>query len=89
MQVFDTVIWLAFSLLLVVLGLFPNAVVIIKSLIGIESSVNCVFLLIIFFLIIELFSMSVKISIMEYKLKSAIEFFAVMNNIDKENNDNK
>ena len=83
MQVFDTIVWVAFSVLLVLLGAFPRIVMIIKSLIGIESSVNCVFLLIIFFLIVEQFGLSVKLSIMEYKFKNAIEHISVIDNINK------
>lgn len=81
MQVFDSIIWILFSVMLVIIGVFPDIIVYVKSLIGIESSVNCVFLFVSFFLIIELFALSVKISNMEFKMKNAVEYFSVLDNI--------
>lgn len=85
MQVFDSLVWILFSVMLVFIGVFPQMIGYVKTIIGIESSVNCVYLIIIFFLIIQVFSLSVRLSLTEYKLKNAVEYFSVMHNIKNTN----
>lgn len=64
----DTLFWLFFALLLLVLGIFPQIAAFFSKLIGIESPSNFVFVSIIFLLIVKLFLMSVKLSVLENKV---------------------
>lgn len=89
MQMFDSIIWILFSVMLVITGVFPDTASYVKSIIGIESSVNCVFLFVSFFLFIEIFSLSAKMSNLEYKMKNAVEYFSVMDNIKSSDSEKK
>lgn len=88
MQVFDSVVWILFSVMLVLLGLFPDIAISVKKLIGIESTVNCIFLFIFLFVIVEVFSLTVKLSKVDFKVNNGIEYFSVMENLKENKTDN-
>jgi len=67
-QIHDGLFWFLFSILLLVMSIFPSAVVWVSSLLGIQSAVNFVFLCIIALLIIKVFYQSIRVSILEFKL---------------------
>lgn len=73
MQIDDAVFWVVFSLGLIVLAVFPNLVYILTDITGMQSPANLLFLVIIFVLIVKIFSMSVKISILESKLSKLVQ----------------
>ena len=62
MRTEDSVFWLVFSLVLVLMGLLPGAVEWLAGLIGFMSTANMVYLIVIFLLIIKLFLMDQRIS---------------------------
>ena len=62
MRTEDSVFWLIFSLILVLMGLLPGAVTGLAELMGVISAANLVFLIVIFLLIIKLFLMDQRIS---------------------------
>ena len=62
MRTEDSVFWLTFSLILVLMGLFPGAVEWLAVQIGFMSTANMVYLIVIFLLIIKLFLMDQRIS---------------------------
>ena len=64
MRTEDSVFWLLFSLILVLMGLLPNAVSALAGLIGVMSAANLVFLIVIFLLFIKLFMMDQRISVL-------------------------
>ena len=68
MSINDAVFWVVFGLMLIILAVFPQVVYRLADLIGIQSPANLLFLVIIFLLIIKVFSMSVSISRLEEKL---------------------
>lgn len=86
MSIDDSLFWILFCLFIVVIGLFPKIMMEGARKIGVESPVNFVFLIIIFILIIKLFSQSIKLSQMENKLKNVIQQIAIR---EKELNDKK
>lgn len=72
-----SIFWVLFSGFLVLMSILPEAVTWAAGLLGFESPANMVFLMIVFLLIIRLFSMTVKISQMEQKLKKLVQHIAI------------
>ena len=61
------VFWFCFSSILVLMGVFPKIITIISKILGFQSPINMVFLIIIFILIIKLFFNTIQISALENK----------------------
>ncbi|MDD6070733.1 MAG: DUF2304 domain-containing protein [Clostridiales bacterium] len=64
----DTVFWICFAVLIAVLGTIPEVASWMATLLGIQSPVNLVFLVIIGLLIEKLFTISVTLSMLEEKV---------------------
>ena len=77
MQIADVVFWLVFALALICMSIFPETVAWFTDLIGVQSPVNFVFLVVIFLVIVRCFSLSVKVSSLEAKLSDLVEDVAV------------
>jgi hypothetical protein len=67
-QIRDGVFWFLLSALFLVMSIFPQAVIGLSRLIGIESPANLVFLGIIAIVLVKNFLLSAKISQLEYNL---------------------
>lgn len=78
MLISHTVFWSLFAIGLVVLGIFPGIAIWAAGLLGIESPANFVFLVMIFLLIVKLFTSSVKIARLDHKLTELSEHIALM-----------
>lgn len=72
-----SIFWILFGGVLAIVGIFPGIMAWASDLLGIMSPANMVFLLVIFLLIIKLFSMTVKLSIMEHKLRKLTQHIAI------------
>lgn len=83
-QIEDTIFWIVFSALLIIISIFPQIADFCTRLLGIYSTVNFIFLFIIFVLIVKLFLMTIKISQLENKIKELVQNYAIKNN--KKNN---
>lgn len=68
MQLQDSLFWLLFSLVLVLLGVFPNIAVSLANLLGVMSPANLVFLIVIALLVYKVFALSSRISDLDSKL---------------------
>ena len=68
MRIQDSIFWIIFALIAVLLAIFPQIVYWMTSMLGIESPVNFVYLVFIFLAYIKLFSAVTKISALENKL---------------------
>lgn len=77
MKIGDSIFWIYMPIILFLFCLFPKVAQNISKLIGIESTVNFIFLVIIFCLLIKMFLLSVKISILEHKFEEAISQYAI------------
>ena len=53
MKIEHTIFWMIFSVVLIVMGVFPQMVYVVSEWIGFQSTVNMVFLMIIFILIVK------------------------------------
>ena len=73
----DTFFWIIFSLILVILSIFPDIAFYLSDLLGFQSPINLVFLVIIFILIINQFYMSLKISRLTIKQKELVQAIAI------------
>ena len=80
----DAIYWIVAAVLLFILSVFPGIAVYASVLLGIQSPANFVFLVMIFLVLIKLFSLSVDLSVQKYRLNSLIERLAI---IHKDNSD--
>lgn len=78
-------LWIVFAIGMIVIAVFPEVVYFFTSLIGIESPTNAVYLVVIFVMLILIFYLFMKTSVLENKLNKMIENFA----IDKEKHKNE
>lgn len=85
MRTEDSVFWLVFSLILVVMGLLPNAVSALARFIGVMSAANLVFLIVIFLLIIKLFLMDQRISALQRQVTDTAQAEAIRRRRETEN----
>lgn len=84
-RIVDASFWVLFSLALIVLAVFPDFALFLSETIGVASTVNFVFLVVIFLLLIGLFLLSVKVSKLESKIIDMAGAIAI-NNKDKISN---
>ena len=68
MQIEYAISWSLFSAGLLVLGIFPEIVIWVSKLVGVESPANMLYLCIIFVLILKQFSTTVKLSKMNRQI---------------------
>lgn len=76
----DTLYWLFFCSLFLILSIFPQLASIISSLLGIESPANLVFLIFIFLLLVRVFQLSVSISHIESRFDDLVRTVAIKEN---------
>jgi len=73
----DTVFWILFSAFLVLMSLFPKVVEWGAKILGVQSPVNFIFLAIIFVLILKVFRMTMKLSVLESKIAAFAQSYAI------------
>lgn len=76
-QIESSVFWIGFSTLLLFLSIFPQVAEAVADLLGIYSTVNFIFLFVIFVLFIHQFTNSIKISQLEDRIKELTQEIAV------------
>ncbi len=80
----EAIFWVLFSFILLIMSIFPQVPAWIAYKMGFVSTVNLIYLVIIFLLIIKTFAMSRKISELEEKLKQLVQNIGINNN-EKDN----
>lgn len=83
-QIDDIIFWLLFSVVMVVLALIPQIATWAADLLGVMSPVNLIYLVIIFVLLLKLFSVSIRFSQLEAKIKTLTQEIAVRECIEKD-----
>ena len=83
MRTEDSVFWLVFSLILVLMGLFPALVTALAARMGVMSAANLVFLIVIFLLIIKLFLMDQRISRLQRQMTETTQTVAMTGKAEK------
>lgn len=79
-----TVFWIGFSAVLVFMGIFPQVITFVAEKLGFQSTVNMVYLIIIFILIVKLFFNTIQISALENKVDSLAQQIAIDRKMDKD-----
>ena len=77
MRTEDSVFWLLFSGILVLLGLFPGIAITLSNWIGVQSAANLVYLVVIFLLLIKVFAQDQKITKLSAQVTSTIQSIAI------------
>jgi len=75
----DTLYWLFFSIFLLVMSIFPNAVFWVSDLIGFEASSNFIFVVIIFLLLVKIFLLDARVAKLEDKQTKLAQKYAIDN----------
>ena len=73
----NSIFWIGFSALLLILSIFPKIAEFIADLLGIYSTVNFIFLFVIFVLLVHQFTNSIRISQLENRVKELTQEIAV------------
>ena len=81
----DSVFWIGFSVMLLVMSIFPQIVTFFTHLLGIASPVNFVFLFVIFLILIKLFKLAIDLSVTKHRLNHLIQRIAIINHDVDEN----
>lgn len=76
-------LWIALAIILVVLAIFPNIAIQFGYLVGIISSINAVFLVLIFLILCLIFYLFLKVTTLEKKLNDMIQRYAIDKNEEK------
>lgn len=76
-QINYAIFWILFSVCLLVFSLFPEISISLARILGIYSSTNFIFLVILFAVIIKLFFNTIEISNLEYKIKELSQKIAI------------
>ena len=84
----DSIFWFCFAILLLVVSVFPGIFYLLSSIAGTMSVANFVFLFFIFILLISCFSLSVRISQLDTKLRDLTQQLAI-ERFERYSNDKK
>ena len=71
-QLYDTVFWIMLAVIFVVLSVFPQIAISLAGLMGVQSPVNLVYLIIIFFLLAHCFLQSLRFSRLEDQFRTHV-----------------
>lgn len=77
LQIEDAIFWVLVSLMFVLFSLFPPVADFLAHMLGIYATVNFLFLFIIFLLLMRVFSMTIRMSQQETKLKELAQKLAL------------
>ena len=87
-QIEDSIFWILLSLMLIVISIFPIIPTAVAHALGIVAPVNFLFLFMIFVLLVKVFSMSLKISALETRLKNLTQEIAIRDKEEDEHGQN-
>lgn len=89
MQIEDSVFWVLSSLLFILLAVFPPLIYRLTEFFGVQSPANLLFLLVIAILFMKVFSLSLKVSLLEEKLSSLAQSEALRERFAEEAKENR
>ncbi|MCD8224630.1 MAG: DUF2304 domain-containing protein [Clostridiales bacterium] len=73
----DAIFWVLFSLVLIVFSVFPGLAYLLSDLVGTQAPSNFIFTLVIFLLLVKVFSLTVRLSQTEMKLQELVQRIAL------------
>ncbi|MDR1183173.1 MAG: DUF2304 domain-containing protein [Coriobacteriales bacterium] len=80
LQIDYSLFWILFSIVLLVVALFPGIITYTSGFLGIESPANLVFLAVNFLLILRLFSVTLKLSRSNEQITQLVQRLALLEN---------
>ena len=80
LQIEYSIFWIVFSVLLIIIAIFPKIMFWMSELLGIQSPANMVFLLVIFILFIKTFNLTLEISRLQCKMQELVQKIALDEN---------
>lgn len=89
LQIEYAIFWIVFSMLLLLISVFPIIITIATNLMGMQAPVNLVFLVVIFALLIKSFMQTIEHSQLENKLSNLAQKIAIDEKLDKEKAESK
>ena len=84
LQIEYAIFWLLFAGILLIISIFPSFMIMLTRAVGMQSPINCVFLLVIFTLMIKLFMQTIEHSQLEDKLKQLTQRLAIEEKLREE-----
>ncbi len=84
-QLYDTVFWIVLAVIFVVLSIFPQIAIWLAAQLGVQSPVNLVYLIIIFFLLAHCFLQSLRFSRLEDQFRTFVGEDALRKMDDEQN----
>ena len=87
MSMESSVFWILFSCVLVMLGIFPGIAEWFARLLGIQSTVNLVYLVVIFLLLVKVFLQDQRIAKLEHQTAGLAQRFAIFHETPAEKRD--
>lgn len=76
-KVEDSLFWILFSFMLIVLSVFPQIAYWLSGILGVQSPVNFIFLAMLFALILKIFRLSIRVSQLESRQQDLVQRYAV------------
>ncbi len=76
-QIEDSIFWLFFSLMILLLSIFPDIAIVASVILGISSPVNFIFLVVLFVLIVHQFFLTIRLSQTNNRLKELVQKKAI------------
>ncbi len=76
-QIEDAIFWVLFSLVLIVFSVFPGLAYWMSDLVGTQAPSNFIFMLVIFLLLVKVFSLTVRLSQTEARLRELVQKIAL------------
>lgn len=80
MKIENAIYWFALTALFIIVGIFPGLAFYAADLLGVESPVNLVYLIMIFLLFCKVFSLSLKLAQLEHKVNILTSESAIVKN---------
>jgi hypothetical protein len=77
LKIEDSIFWFFLSFILIVLALFPGIVELAANFIGIQSPVNLLYLIVLFVVLTKLFSLTIRISKADEKIKELTQTIGI------------
>lgn len=77
MNISDSIYWIVFAILLLLFSIFPQIIIFIAPLVGIQSPQNLLYLIIIALLVFKIFLMAIKMSQMQDKITLLVQKVAI------------
>ncbi len=73
----DSIFTICFSFILILMSIFPGVVTFVSNMLGFYSASNFVLVFIVFLLILQILKLQTKISVMNEKLKTLNQVYAI------------